>query len=209
MYQVGANNPNAGNDRRKQLLDTLFQQLQQRRAQQQQVGQPATGSFDFLKKRSQSLLPSTPTQAAGSGRDTSGSVMTQGTNIPGAVHDALGPGGNSRADSSGGLALMPGHSAGYASPGGMSSPIPGGSMIGAPPAPPAITAPAPGTWGQVSPDHAALPAGAMGYDTVMAHAPAQSGLVPLGNGMFFDPSTGALHGMPNGVLGGAAKGIGG
>jgi hypothetical protein len=97
VFQVGALNPNVGNDRRNQLVAQLMQQLQQSRASQV-VGSPAPygASFiDLVRRRQMQMTPGL-TRPANAGRDTAGSALTAANSIPGALSGLLGPGAAAR-----------------------------------------------------------------------------------------------------------------
>ena len=244
MFQIGAINPNVGNDRRNQLLQQLMQQFMQQQGAGM-PGQPAPPTNLFQRQRRTPVFGTA--ERAGSLRPGGGrSQVTGGNMIPTDVAARLGPGGIFRAaanvmsPSSG--APVPGLGRPGALPAMTGSPIPTGQGAPTPPgATPGgsnkivpgvspVTLPAP-TASQQSPIDAQkalmaqyasaqtlqaqgnqagaaamLPSGAnptggnpAGIGAVPMTTP--SGMIPLGNGVFFNPTTGAMFGGTVGTFG--------
>lgn len=203
MFQVGANNPNVGDDRRKQLLQALAQQLAQRFASAQPGAGNLGGQFINPSKRRtvQHPAPFGAIRQAGAGRLTSGTPILPSFGPGGAVGDHGGGGYQHPVDLP---APTPGRLAGHSSP-LPGVPVPGGTMahVPVPMGTPSVPMSGAGSTVPVSGPGAPQGAGAA-VSAVQASQPfagasstpstALGGLVPLGNGIYMDPSSGQVYG---------------
>jgi len=230
LFQVGADNPNVGNDRRKSLIDALAQQLAQRFAQSQTTGAGSLGLTPFKnanpmidqerRRPGQVAAGTTPTRAAGAGRDTMGTSILGGAGVPAGIAGRLGPGGAARSAMpflAGAAVASPGAFSGHLAP-QPGTPIPAGNTINPPaPAPPAGAAgPSqgalhpvqsvnlnPGVKGDAGLEYTT----GVGTGVVTPDASGNAALVPLGGGRFFDPNSGQMMGIPAGSLGSFIRGL--
>jgi hypothetical protein len=245
MFQIGAINPNVGDQRRQQLLQTLAQQFVQRQGAGV-PGEPGLPMFAFNRKRTPVFGNANKVNPSlRSGRTD----MTNASPIPDTIAKLLGPGGFGSASANvmspaAGMpipgmgrpgALLPtssapaGNTAPAATPPPAAAPTQSGAAANALLNPPnagslygnsnltpaqiasnqGVANTNPGN-AQVTPAMVAqanaAPAGARSIGGAMVTTP--SGMVPLGNGVFFNPATGAISGMgPTPFGGGGARSI--
>ena len=202
MFQIGAINPTIADQRRQQLLQQLAQQYMQRKGPGMpgQPGLPPQVQMPWQRRQQH------PNIAAQSGRfdptAREGSTTLTGMDqIPANVAAALGPGGSGRPGvgspspgvppqvSPGPAAGQPGPPPGVGVPGsaaaGTHGPGQGVPAAGVPVAPPPQTTAALGQ---------AIAGIAPTIDPALLSGLANN-LIPLGAGSYYNPATGAVHGI--------------
>lgn len=199
MFIVGQNNPAVGNDRRKGLIDQLAQQLAQHFASGQNGAAAYNGARPFIdlqKRRQQTAMSTTPSRGANAGRPTAGTALLGGGLIPAGLRAQpgyLAPGAVAHNPSmlNPGTGIVPSATVSGSPPGGPNwapsgqtrQTVGGGQTSGVIPS-------APSTGGG-----AIMPSGVGAAS--LANAIGAGNLIPIGGGVFYDPSTGT-------VMGGAA-----
>lgn len=170
-----------GNDRRKQLLQQLFQQFS---GMMQRQGQGAAPNL------APGMRPtsSTSNMFLGGGGRAAAPNFTHPDGMPKGLESQLGPGGYGSGtvwDASQGEGAPVGH---------RPAPVPL-------PTPPSVPVPGPPGTGQQPPGGGSLPVGTapigqqpIGVVDLPNPRPNYNGMIALGGGMFFDPSTGQVHG---------------